>query len=163
MPLPAAFTLLILAIAVPITPRKPPPPDDTDTPDALRLTVDWNITHATDGCFFFAGPAPLGRDDSHGPRAGFTPGPRPTGTVGAAAFTGTSTRLTRTSKHHFHGPWTATETLTGTLAPDGRFTGTYRYAECESGQTCPGRCRIEATVRWHPDGRCGAGDTVSAR
>lgn len=163
MPLPAILPLIILAIAIPITPRKPPPPEQTDQPDAIRLAVDWTLTHATDGCFFFAGPAPLGRDDSYGPRACLTPGATPTITFGAAAFSGTPTRLTRTSKHQFHGPWLTTETLTGHLTPDGRFTGTYRYRECEADATAPGRCQIEATVRWRPDGRCGPTQPLSVR
>lgn len=149
---------VVLAVAMPMAPEKRPPPttEEVDEPEGVAVNVQWSGVHATDGCFFFSGPAGLGRDDALGDRACVVVGGRASASFGGATFTGVGGRLTRQSTHDFDGPWTVTEALTGALSDDGAFSGTYAYRECEKGRQCPGRCRIEATVSWVPVGRCGS-------
>lgn len=152
-----ALTLLLwpqlLATASPM--REAPTPPDEPTA-GIEVAVKWTVSEATPGCFFFSGPGTLGRNDALGTRACVTPGPHPRVAFGSAVFKGSSSGIRRRSTHEYGGPWTAEEELSGALSGDGRFEGSYTYAECQQGQPCPGRCRIRATVSFTPIGRCGA-------
>lgn len=123
------------------------------------LRVQWSDVKATEGCFFFSGPA--GRDDRLVGSARITRDPSGViVTIAKAEFRGVvrDQRLvaTRTSKHDFGGAWIVTETLRGRYS-DGAFVGSYSYEECEVGkqkgveaETCPDRCRIAATLALRP-------------
>lgn len=153
---------LIVAFATKL-PAEPPEPLQSPQQDGrgVRVAVEWTGVRATPGCFFFSGPGRLGRDDQLGTSACV----EATGPVrvdfGSAVFTGSTGRATRRSPHTFHGNWLALESLDGTFVADGSFSGTYRYEECERGKACPGRCRIDASVRFTPVGRCEGGPPQS--
>lgn len=155
---------LVLAIAQPTElETRQPPPEETgadDETEGIAVAVQWSGVRATDGCFFFSGPAGLGRDDALGEAACVVVGPRPAVDFGGARFTGAPSRMTRRSTHTYNGAWTANEALTGALAESGGFSGTYSYAECGPGGPCPGTCRIEASVTFTPIGRCGGPQTT---
>ena len=149
---------LTATVALPPQPKPIPPPIEHES--GVLVEVEWQVTHRTPGCFFFSGPGTLGRDTQLGTSACLGLGTRATATFGRALFVGTTgnqARLTRTSRHTFRGQWVATEVLSGTLGPLGRFAGQYRYSECKTGESCPGQCRLAAQVKWVPIGACRGG------
>lgn len=152
----ALAVFIAFATRLPIEPVPPMTPPQIEQGDGIRVAVEWSGVQATPGCFFFSGPGRLGRDDQLGSTACVDPA---AGRIsfGSAVFRGGAGRLTRRSQHDHQGVWHADEALAGALGSDGRFSGSYAYAECAQGGACPGTCRISAAVRMTPVGRCGSG------
>lgn len=152
-----SLSALLIALAGGRTGKPPVPPIAPETEgQGIKVAVHWSGVTATSGCFFFSGPNGLGRDDALGTTACVTPGASARVSFGSAVFSGSTAGLVRRSSHRYGGEWQAHERLDGALQSDGRFSGSYRYAECQVGKACPGSCAISATVRFEPIGRCGA-------
>ena len=115
------------------------------------LTLTWADVVPTPGCFFFSGPLDLGRDTHLGSGAELVL----EGGVARLAFdpqtvfiqVSEGVLVRRGSYPHGGSTWTTEETITGRY--EGlRFTGSYRYQECDpaGAEPCPGRCTITATL-----------------
>jgi hypothetical protein len=128
------------------------------TDGEVPVRLGWESTTSTGGCFFFAGPGDLGRDDSYGTsgRLGRT-GERAWLVIGGFRFEGTLASgrlaLSRRSDHDFSGTWRVDETIggevptaSGGVCPPIRMR--YVYHECDTANPsgCPGRCTIESTI-----------------
>jgi hypothetical protein len=126
-------------------------------PDQIRATsVLWGGATFNESCFFFSGPADLGRDDHLGSRAAYLR----SGDLLSVSFDGAMfqgrvegdrVRLVRVSEHEFDGTWKVAESIDATLGEGGEckvLDGTYAYEECDTGPKglCPGPCRISARV-----------------
>jgi len=130
-----------------------------------EVRVSWQQVVHTGGCFFFSGPAELGRDTLLGTAARWEEnGNAVTLAFGPARFVGDARHspigLERTAEHSYNGTWRITETIVGqwskpspltqTLSPGQcpEFHGSYAYQECDEGNPaeCPGRCRITAQL-----------------
>jgi hypothetical protein len=122
----------------------------------------WNGIQKSPGCWFFSGPAPLGRDHQYGESARLEEnGKQVTVRFGGAAFTGDNVdgrvTLRRAMKKGDDG-WRFEETIRGSLK-DGVLVGRYLYRECsldESGTcvlgaTSQDHCRIEAFLHVDAD------------
>jgi len=138
-------------------PSPAPPADATPEPGvspARGLAIRWLDVRATGSCFYFSGPD--GRDDKLvGAVTVIDRAELGDGTITIAIngvpFEGTyrnkQLAVKRVSEHVFGGPWTATEEIRGTFT-DRDLVGTYSYRECEHGQPCPGRCTLDADIRF---------------
>lgn len=140
-----------------------PEPGEFATATGIGATATWTAIRATPGCFFFAGPGELGRDDPYGDgaeivvREGFLA----IGFSEATFFEGPeregSFLLRRTATYDHGGAWRVKESLEGVIV-DGAYAAIYRYEECDlargdDGEGCPGPCTIEAAVRIVPESR----------
>ena len=102
----------------------------------------------TVGCFYFSGPE--GWDDRlTGDVTVERSGDNVRLLIGDEIFAGTfrdgELSVERHSIHDFDGPWTVTETIRGQYR-EGLMRAKYRYEECPVGDSCPGRCTIDANL-----------------
>ncbi|HEY4122233.1 MAG TPA: hypothetical protein VGM56_30405 [Byssovorax sp.] len=142
-------------VIIPAAPREayvPTPP--AEGPRVASVT--WTAVKPTPPtCFFFSGPAPLGRDDPLGDVAAWeaTPGGRALlafhgGPTFRGSVEGARVDLRRRSRHEYNnGWWTAEEELRGDLGA-GALELDYTYEECQGDVTpCTGQCSLRAHVR----------------
>jgi hypothetical protein len=107
--------------------------------------AQWNGIRRSEGCWFFSGPAPLGRDHRYGDRARLEKdGATMTLRFGDAVFTGRNdngrVRLHRELTNKGEG-WRVSELITGSLR-QGELVARYRYRECALDET--GACELGA-------------------
>jgi len=120
-------------------------------PARQTLPIVWKGGTHTDGCFFFSGPADLGRDTHLGRSAVMTVrGSAATldfggGTIFRGTLRGDRVVLVRHGTYQYGSPWRTTETISGTYSGN-TLHATYGYEECDTGalESCPGQCRIRA-------------------
>lgn len=118
----------------------------------------------TPGCWFFSGPAPLGRDLHYGDRARYVrEGDQIALTLSERTFRGRVDEngrvwLSRTT--HVKDGWITAEQLTGSLDDAGALRANYGYQECEivagkrtctPGQGAGNQCTISAKLIVTPD------------
>lgn len=124
-------------------------PSGTNPPPPLaKLRLEWSSIGTQPDCFYFSGPD--GRDDHLvGDVTVDRNGSDVRLRIGDEIFTGTfrdnELAVERHSAHDFDGPWNVTETIRGRYR-EGLMRARYHYEECEIGQTCPGRCTIDAKL-----------------
>jgi len=119
---------------------------------------------STSGCWFFSGPAPLGRDLRYGDRArSVREGNQIALTLSERTFRGRvddngQVRLSRTT--HVKDGWITREQLTGSFDDTGALRADYGYQECEivlgkrtctPGQGAGNHCAISAKLVVTPD------------
>jgi hypothetical protein len=112
----------------------------------------WRDVTSTDGCFFFSGPADLGRDDHLGTEARMSGGVLELGPALTFREVSPGTWM-REAPHEHGGTWTSRETitLTPTTSAFGEgFVGHYHYDELAPGTTAPGTCHIDARLELWP-------------
>jgi hypothetical protein len=106
--------------------------------------VEWTELSYTEGCFFFAGPADLGRDEPLGYNA--VVGPQEI-RFGTFAFRQRSPGVfARASTHAFGGEWEVVQLLEGDWT-GGAFSGRYSYVEQRKQGETGKECQITANVR----------------
>jgi hypothetical protein len=141
--------------AVVAPPALAAPPAAAGAP--VGVAVVWQDVRRTAGCFYFSGPAGLGRNDALGDLATWSAaGGRATLTfAGGQVFTGVragpQVELTRRTTYSSGGAWQVTEIIRGGFRGD-VLEATYSYRECEAARpaACPGNCTIEARVVARP-------------
>ncbi len=154
--LPLVLAALSIASAASAAPSEAPPSHECASvgPGDRSVRVAWDTAERTAGCFFFSGPADLGRDDHLGASARLTwNGEDVTLAFGALRFTGradaSGVHLSRRSDHQYGGRWVVTEHIDGRLerGDDGCtiLRATYRYREGMEGSQ-PGHCTIRAAL-----------------
>ena len=116
--------------------------------------VEWSEVTDTAPCFYFSGPAELGRDDHLGARAILS-----TSDAHLSLDFGNNVlflgerregraTLRRSSSHdHNEGKWEAEETLTLEASPDGSWVGRYHYDERDPETRAIGHCHIDAALQ----------------
>lgn len=149
----------IAALRARVQPPAPPPaPTAPSMPaQSTPVSVAWQVTSSTPGCFFFSGPGSLGRRDHLGSRAQWVASGSNASLTFAGGLTfvgarsGPQVTLARRSTHNYSGTWIVDETIVGSFQGN-TFVGAYSYAECEAGnpRNCPTTCTIRAQLAATP-------------
>lgn len=143
------LTFLGPATALALVPERRCTPHPGPVPPQQTMELTWTVDSRSSGCFFFSGPAGLGRDTTLGPAAlltvsaqrgalDFAPGVKFVGARDGAAL-----HLERRATYDFSGPWHTRERIEARV--DGNtLTATYVYNECSAATECSGGCEIRA-------------------
>lgn len=120
---------------------------------AVPVQVTWSNITSTATCFFFSGPAQLGRNDHLGNEATW----RDDGgnltldfgeqVVFRGTMTGSNVTFLRRSSHDFGSKWDIEEQIDGVVA-GALLTASYEYHECNTtnSRECPSECEITAQL-----------------